>query len=167
MNKTFTPFESMGGGGKLANTPLSMHSEMMAIHSALSASSTLAFSAVSSEKPCFKLSCDSKRKSRLRRKSINTYVKAICEAALAQSTAASGSAHSGVQEWRLESSASGSRETESCVSRPGEERERGLIGSEQYGETPPEEREESSSSSQAWQQVQQWTTQTQWSTTCA
>jgi len=166
VNKTFTPFESIGGGGKLANTPLSMHSEMMAIHSALSASSTLASSAVSSEKPCFKLSGDSKRKSRLRREAINSYVKAICEAALAQSTAASGSVQSGVQEWRFESSASGSRETEPCVSRPGEERERGLIESEQYGETPPEEREESSSS-QAWQQVQQWTTQTQWSTTCA
>ncbi|KAI4693356.1 uncharacterized protein J4E88_001727 [Alternaria novae-zelandiae] len=153
VNKTFTPFESMGGGGKLANTPLSMHSEMMAIHSALSASSTLASSAVSSEKPCFKLSGDSKRKSRLRREAINSYVKAICEAALAQSTAASGNAQSGVQEWRFESSASGSRETEPCVSRPGEERERGLIGSEQYGETPPEEREESSSS-QAWQQIE-------------
>ncbi|KAI9877766.1 MAG: hypothetical protein M1830_002896 [Pleopsidium flavum] len=41
---TFTPFEepAIGGGGHLANTPLSMHSEMMAIHSALSLSGTLA-----------------------------------------------------------------------------------------------------------------------------
>jgi len=169
VNRTFTPFENMGGGGKLANTPLSMHSEMMAIHSALSASSTLASSAVSSEKPCFKLSGDSKRKSRLRREAINSYVKAICEAALAQSTAASGSAQSGVQEWRFESSASGPREIEPCVPRPGEERERGLVENEQYGETPSDEREESSSSSssQRWQQVQQWATQTQWSTACA
>jgi hypothetical protein len=48
--KTFTPFECLAGGGRLASTPLSMHSEMMAIHSALSASSTLASSAVSSKK---------------------------------------------------------------------------------------------------------------------
>lgn len=117
MNDTVTPFETMGGGGKLADTPLSMHSEMMAIHSALSASSTLPSSAVSSKKkPYFKLSGDSKTKSRLRRKAINTYVKAIRKAALAQSTAASGSAQSGVQEWQFESSASGSHETEPCVS---------------------------------------------------
>ncbi|KAF2828543.1 hypothetical protein CC86DRAFT_454310 [Ophiobolus disseminans] len=44
--KTFTPFEMMAGGGKLVNTPLSMHSEMMAIHSALSVASTVASSAV-------------------------------------------------------------------------------------------------------------------------
>ncbi|KAH3917613.1 hypothetical protein HBH56_042670 [Parastagonospora nodorum] len=43
--KTFTPFEMTTGGGKLANTPLSMHSEMMAIQSALSAASCAAFTA--------------------------------------------------------------------------------------------------------------------------
>ncbi|KAF2445243.1 hypothetical protein P171DRAFT_444114 [Karstenula rhodostoma CBS 690.94] len=83
---TFTPFEAMGGGGKLANTPLSMHSEMMAIHSALSASTTLVSTAVSSQKPYFKLSGDSKRKARLRRDAIKTYVETICKVALAQST---------------------------------------------------------------------------------
>lgn len=47
--QTFIPFETMtGGGGRPANTPLSMHSEMLAIHSALSASSAVAYSAVSS-----------------------------------------------------------------------------------------------------------------------
>lgn len=57
--KTFTPFEAMsGGGGSLANTPLSMHSEMMAIHAALAACSTELSSAVSSQKLCFKLSGD-------------------------------------------------------------------------------------------------------------
>tara|TARA_R110002003_G_scaffold44_19_gene3426 strand:- start:5213 stop:5689 length:477 start_codon:yes stop_codon:yes gene_type:complete len=57
--KTFTPFETMtGGGGRMANTPLSMHSEMMAIHTAFAACSTVASSAVSSQKPCFKLSGD-------------------------------------------------------------------------------------------------------------
>jgi hypothetical protein len=158
LNKTFTPFESMAGGGKLANTPLSMHSEMMAIHSALSASGTMALSAVSSEKPCFKLSGDSKRKSRLRRDAINSYVKAVCEAAL-QPTAVSCSARPGVQEWRFETSAPGSYECESYVSRQGEEQERALVGNEQYGETPPGEREESSS--QPRQQAQKWTIQTQ------
>src|SRR3954466_9978638 len=38
-NSTFTPFESMGGCGHNSNIPLSMHSEMMAIRSALSLSS--------------------------------------------------------------------------------------------------------------------------------
>ncbi|MCJ1396894.1 hypothetical protein MMC11_000084 [Xylographa trunciseda] len=73
---TFTPFESLasdfsGGGRHLANTPLSMHSEMMAIHSVLSTSSTLASqsSARSARwliKPCFKLQGGSKRQLRLR-----------------------------------------------------------------------------------------------------
>ncbi|KAE8452319.1 hypothetical protein EG329_001019 [Mollisiaceae sp. DMI_Dod_QoI] len=66
----FTPFESMGCGHN-ANTPLSMHSEMMAIKSALSLSSGTLSSQMSArsakyfEKPCFKLPSDSKkRKSR-------------------------------------------------------------------------------------------------------
>ncbi|KAH7403531.1 hypothetical protein BKA64DRAFT_707019 [Cadophora sp. MPI-SDFR-AT-0126] len=56
---TFTPFESMGCGHN-ANVALSMHSEMMAIRSALSlssgtqASQTSARSAMCFEKPCFK-----------------------------------------------------------------------------------------------------------------
>ncbi|KAF2007003.1 3-carboxy-cis,cis-mucoante lactonizing enzyme [Amniculicola lignicola CBS 123094] len=82
--KTFTPFEVMGGGRKLANTPFSMHSEMMAIHSALSASSTLASSAVSSQKPCFKLSGGSKRKTGLRREAIHTYAEKVCKASFNQ-----------------------------------------------------------------------------------
>jgi hypothetical protein len=80
--KTFTPFECLAGGGRLASTPLSMHSEMMAIHSALSASSTLASSAVSSKKSCSKLSSDSKRKTRLRRDVIKSYVEAVCKLSL-------------------------------------------------------------------------------------
>jgi deoxycytidylate deaminase len=105
--QTFTPFETMtGGGGKLANTPLSMHSEMMAIHSALSASSTVACSAVSSQKPCFKLSGSSKRKARLRREAVKSYVETICKAAIAQSIAKNSDARSRVQEWRFESTAS-------------------------------------------------------------
>lgn len=50
-SKTFTPFEMTTVDGKLANTPLSMYSEMMAIQSALSAASAAASSAVSSQKP--------------------------------------------------------------------------------------------------------------------
>jgi deoxycytidylate deaminase len=165
MTKAFTPFESMGGGGKLANNPLSMHSEMMAIHSALSASSTLASGAVCSEKPCFKLSGDSKRKSRLRRDAIKSYVQSVCEAAIAaQSTAVKYRSQSGVQEWRFEGFASRSL-IESRVSGQTGGRVRGFDHREQYGETPNEEREEEKLS-QLWQQ-QQWTTQTQQSTTYA
>lgn len=105
--QTFTPFETMtGGGGKLANTPLSMHSEMMAIHSALSASSTVACSVVSSQKPCFKLSGSSKRKARLRREAVKSYVETVCRAAIAQSAANQSDAKSQVQQWRFESTAS-------------------------------------------------------------
>ncbi|KAH7139553.1 Lactonase, 7-bladed beta-propeller-domain-containing protein [Dendryphion nanum] len=79
---TFKPFEGMGGG-HLVNTPLSMHSEMMAIHAALNASSTSASSAVLSIKPYLKLSGDSKRKAQLRRDAVKLYVEQICKAALA------------------------------------------------------------------------------------
>ncbi|KAF1828416.1 hypothetical protein BDW02DRAFT_240380 [Decorospora gaudefroyi] len=164
-SKTFTPFEIMGGGGKVANTPLSMHSEMMAIHSALSTSSTLASSTVSSEKPCFKLSGDSKRKSRLRREAIKSYVEIVCQARLAQSTPGKYDGQFDVQEWQFEGTAPRSH-TQSGVSGQGEERERGFADREQYGETPNEEREETSSS-QRWQQMQTWTAQTQCSTACA
>lgn len=58
--QTFKPFEETQGGGKLANTPLSMHSEMMAIQSALAAAGSLASGAVSSQKPCCKYCLHSK-----------------------------------------------------------------------------------------------------------
>jgi deoxycytidylate deaminase len=77
---TFTPFEATGGGHN-ANTPLSIHSEMMAVHSALAASSTLSSNAFSCEKPCFKLPRSDKRKARLRREVLASYVKAVCETA--------------------------------------------------------------------------------------
>jgi hypothetical protein len=97
--KTFTPFEGMGGGPH-ANTPLSMHSEMMAIHSALSASGTSASTALSCQKPCSKLSGGSKRKARLRRDALKTYVNAVCQAALAHSAAMQYESQSQVQERR-------------------------------------------------------------------
>jgi deoxycytidylate deaminase len=162
--KTFTPFEIMAGGGKLANTPLSMHSEMMAIHSALSVTSTVASSAVSSQKPCFKLSGGDKRKARLRRDAIKSYVETVCKQALLQSSTKQGNGKSQVQEWRFESATSGPRDTQSCVSSRGQGREGAVVHGEQYGETPNEREEESSS--QSWQQVQQWTTQTTTPTVC-
>ncbi|KAK3065994.1 hypothetical protein LTR53_017815, partial [Teratosphaeriaceae sp. CCFEE 6253] len=82
---TFVPFEG-NGGGHLANVPLSMHSEMMAIHSALAGSATLSSTALASEKPCFKLPRSDKRKARLRAEVLNRYVEAVCGTA-AQGTA--------------------------------------------------------------------------------
>ncbi|KAK4966567.1 hypothetical protein LTR42_010878 [Elasticomyces elasticus] len=73
--KSFVPFEGTGGGHQ-ANVPLSMHSEMMAIHSALSASATLSSTALASEKPCFKLPRSDKRKARLRAEVLKRYVEA-------------------------------------------------------------------------------------------
>lgn len=85
---TFTPFEGPMGG-RHVNAPLSMHSEMMAIQSALSLSSgtqsyqTSARSAMWLQKPCFKLSSASKRKARLR--GLKAYVQAVCEESAAES----------------------------------------------------------------------------------
>ena len=74
---TFTPFETTGGGHN-ANMPLSIHSEMMAVHSALAAASTLSSAAFACEKPCFKLPRGDKRKARLRREVLAAYVEAVC-----------------------------------------------------------------------------------------
>lgn len=87
-----------GGGGRLANTPLSMHSEMMAIHSALSMSSKGALRAVFSQKQCFKLSGSCRRGTRLRREAVKSYAKAICTAPLTQSAASHRIAKQHVQE---------------------------------------------------------------------
>lgn len=109
----FKPVEvvsgNRGGGGHHANARLSMHSEMMAINSALTSSSTLAASSVSHVKPCFKLPGDTKRKRELRRQSLAAYVRAICldaasGAAAQQQVQRAGKAQA--REWRIESSAS-------------------------------------------------------------
>lgn len=155
--KTFTPFEMTTRGGKLVNTPLSMHSEMMAIQSALSAANCTASSAMYSQKPCFKLSGDSKRKARLRREAIQLYVETVCKQYIAEQR----SGKPQVQQWQFEQSAPGSGCTKACVSRGGEG-ECVVVFEEQYGETPNEEREEESSSSlQHWQQVPTWKTRSQ------
>ncbi|GAB1728070.1 hypothetical protein NU195Hw_g5809t1 [Hortaea werneckii] len=101
--KTFTPFEARGGGQQ-SNTPLTMHSEMMAIHSALAASSTLSSTAFACEKPCFKLPSGDKSKARLRAEVLKRYVNAVCETAA--STASAGSGKTQVQECGFERSAS-------------------------------------------------------------
>ncbi|KAF8865553.1 hypothetical protein BDZ45DRAFT_736123 [Acephala macrosclerotiorum] len=79
---TFTPFETMGCGHN-ANVALSMHSEMMAIRSALSLSSgtlssqTSARSTKCFEKLCFKLPSDSKKR-KARARALKAYAAAVC-----------------------------------------------------------------------------------------
>jgi deoxycytidylate deaminase len=127
-------FQKLGnGGGPQANTPLSMHSEMMAIHSALSTSSTMACSTFSREKPCFKLSASDKKKERLRRDVLRSYVESIC--ASAGTITAYGGGKGQVQECGFEDPASrrGLRETGHG---------RRVSRSEGYRETPESVREE-------------------------
>lgn len=129
------------GGGKAINTPLSMHAEMMAIHSALNLSSTSASSAVSFEKPCFKLSSDSNRKARLQRDAVKSYVETVCKAALAQSTTKRSAGQSSVQQWRFEQATCRSNYTETYSSLEGIAGEGGSAYRERYQETPTKERE--------------------------
>jgi hypothetical protein len=143
-----------------------MHSEMMAIHSALSAG-TLASSAGSSKKPCFKLSSDSKRKARLRREAIKVYAENVCKAALEPSTTEQRRGPAQVQEWRFEGTASQSYQAgpKSSVSPLGGQGGRcGCVQGGQYGETPEEEPEKTSTRERV---SQPWTSQTPSWTVCA
>ena len=101
----FHPFEATSGGGHLSNTPLTMHSEMMAIQSALAATSQTTSSSMTFalEKPCYKLSGDSKRKQRLRRECLAKYVETVCRAALGEHDETNTQS----EEWRFEGGASG------------------------------------------------------------
>ncbi|KAK7967289.1 uncharacterized protein PG986_001566 [Apiospora aurea] len=103
--KNFTAYESIVGmgGGPLANTPLTMHSEMMAVNSALSSSGTLAATTVSSIKPCYKLPGDTKRKRELRRGAVAAFVDRVCRAELEQDIQ-QGTASLQESEWRFEAS---------------------------------------------------------------
>ena len=82
--KTYVAFENQvegSGGGCLANTLLSMHSEMMAIHSALSLSSVISCQGTARssqwlQKPSFKLPSRSKRRNRLQR--LKAFADAVC-----------------------------------------------------------------------------------------
>lgn len=69
-SKMFTPFENVGGS--FSDTPLSRHSEMMAIDSALSGSNSLA---VSSRKSQFKTLGNPKQTLQLRQK-VQSYIEA-------------------------------------------------------------------------------------------
>lgn len=105
---SFTPFErASGGGGHHANGCLSMHSEMMAINSALAASSTLAASTASHIKPCFKLSGRHTKHRLLRgNHAVKSYVERVCLEAMGSEVQRGTGAPSG-QEWRFEAGASG------------------------------------------------------------
>ncbi|KAI1085220.1 hypothetical protein F5B20DRAFT_575688 [Whalleya microplaca] len=78
----FAPFENavglLAGSHHHANNSLSMHSEMMAINSALSSSSALAAATLSHIKPPSTTSRDSKRKRQQQRDVINAYAQRIC-----------------------------------------------------------------------------------------
>jgi hypothetical protein len=83
----FIPFEATGSGsGYGSNVPLSMHSEMMAIQSALSLSSgalcgqTSARSAKYLKKPRFSLQGDSKKR-KDRARGLKAYAEAVCSEA--------------------------------------------------------------------------------------
>merc|ERR1711939_263226 len=151
---TFTPFESMGCGHN-ANVALSMHSEMMAIRSALSlssgtqASQTSARSAKCFEKPYFKLSDDSKNR-KARARALKAYAKAICKEAASSGTdkaygGASSMAKSRFESSTLESGSEGQWQRSqrqgggSRVSERETERERGGEHMEKCRETASEE----------------------------
>ena len=96
------------GGGNLANTPLSMHSEMMAINSALSLSSAIACQGTARstqwlQKPCFKLPSRSKRQTRLQH--LKAYADAICRDGQERAAASEHPGKSHVQQSRFEASA--------------------------------------------------------------
>ncbi|PBP24496.1 putative nuclear localization protein NPL6 [Diplocarpon rosae] len=151
---TFTPFESMGCGHN-SNVALSMHSEMMAIRSALSLSSgaqacqTSARSAKCFEKPCFKLPGDSKKR-KARARGLKAYAKAACEEAASTSTGNSSGGKFSLQESRFEPGASQPGESargkqvqrqggERGVSEQGSERGRGGEHVETCRQTPGQE----------------------------
>jgi len=150
-------FEKVGtGGGVNANTPLSMHSEMMAIHSALSTSSNLACSSFSHDKPSFKIPRGDKKKERLRRDVLQNYVERICETST--STTSGQAAKLQVQECGFVRASSqrrrgtGSpqqqqRPPRGSGSAAAGRRGQGVSGSEEYGETSRSEREEESETS--------------------
>jgi hypothetical protein len=140
----FTPFESMGCGPN-ANVNLSMHSEMMAIRSALSLSSgtlssqTSARSARCFEKPCFKLPGDSKKR-KARARGLKAYAAAVCAEAAASGTGKDYGDKFSIQKSGFEPRASqpGFRERQQVQRQEGEH---GLENREKYQETQQEVRE--------------------------
>ena len=133
-SKTYVAFESQShavgtGGGTLANTPLSMHSEMMAINSTLSLSSAIACQGTARstqwlEKPCFKVPSRSKRQTRLQH--IKAYADAIYRHAEEQNSTSERRGGSHVQQSRFEAAAS-----QLVAALPGGLRRRGGGGEEE------------------------------------
>lgn len=158
----FKPVEALSGncgGGHHANARLSMHSEMMAINSALTSSSTLAANTVSCVKPCFKLPGDTKRKRERRAEALAAYVRAICfkaEVGPAAAQVQQRSSKAQAEEWRFEPSAyrfAGlSSEDGSCAS---SESESWSSESESERRRDVQCVREEEGSVQAWAQVQQ------------
>ncbi|KAI8624813.1 phospholipase D [Xylariaceae sp. FL1651] len=100
----FKPVEAtvglLGGGGHHANNSFSMHSEMMAINSALTSSSTLAAARLSHFNPSTTAVRDDKRKRQQRREVLHAYAQRICYDALGpQVQQYTGSVS--VAEWRF------------------------------------------------------------------
>ena len=91
----FIPLEILGTGHN-ANKPLSMHSEVMAIRSALSLSSgtmssqTSARAAAYHQKPCFRLPSDSKTRE-LRARTLYAYAEAVCMSSETETSGGTGS----------------------------------------------------------------------------
>jgi deoxycytidylate deaminase len=139
ITSSFVPFEGMNGGGHHAHVPLSMHSEMMAIQSALAQSGALASTTMSSLKPSFKLPGSSKHGTRLRNERLKAYVEAVCRAALEEQATKQRGGKSGVQEWRFEASASQPRQARQGVSCSFTQGRGGGGSGGKYGETPEEE----------------------------
>lgn len=122
------------GGGSTANTALSMHSEMMAIRSALSLSShqsgASARSAAWYETPCFKLPSRGKREHKLRTEKIRQHVERICEAAEKSAGEIKSDALATQNNlWRFEPATSGLIQAQQhCSQRASSEPERGSEG---------------------------------------
>lgn len=129
------------GCGHNANVALSMHSEMMAIRSALSLSSgtlssqTSARSTKCFEKLCFKLPSDSKKR-KARARALKAYAAAVC------ADASEGKAYGGkfsIQNQGFEQGSSQPSQQGHLQDQQGGERERGGEHERNCRETPQEE----------------------------
>lgn len=128
------------GGGVDANMALSMHSEMMAIRSALSLSShdcgASARSTAWYDAPPFKLPGHDKREYKLRREKIRQYVERVCEAAeKSEGKIDSGTLLAQNDMWRFEPGACGLDQVQQQYSqRANEENEKEFEGEKERGQ---------------------------------
>ncbi|KAI1389372.1 uncharacterized protein F4822DRAFT_427726 [Hypoxylon trugodes] len=116
----FKPFENtvglQAGGHRLANNCLTMHSEMMAINSALQSSNTSAATNLSYLKPSTALSYGSKRKRQFRWDILNAFVQSVCYETSRPHTQ-QGTAPIEIAGWRFESYTYTYDTTTSCLTR--------------------------------------------------